>query len=160
MVFSHNKLRPLAFAISKERAVVYWASEQNMLKWLLNRHDIKADVMTFREDIVATLPLDLVQKGKQDIFYISDLKPRHKNIVSVPLVKIKQEPKDTTPNPSNPIANSLKTSKTLDKYFKPCLVCKNKLNLIEQHKAHKNSDDSLVCFSCLKTSYKKVVSVN
>lgn len=48
--FFRNDDRPLWFALSKHEDFIAWASEEGMLKWLLERNDMGTHVASFKED--------------------------------------------------------------------------------------------------------------
>lgn len=57
--FVRNDERPLAIATSKHRNVMYYASEMDMLKWVLKRNDISAEYVTVKPGKVWTIESDM-----------------------------------------------------------------------------------------------------
>lgn len=71
--FARNELRPLAFAFLKDRGVMYWASEKDMLKYVLYRAGEEALFFNLRANKIVSLNPEMITK---------------KNIEDGPLVKI------------------------------------------------------------------------
>jgi hypothetical protein len=74
LILGKNSQRPLAFAIHKKRATLYYASEYAMLGFILTRHRMKEgedyEIFHFANNTIASVdPVD-VRPGKQDIFNI------------------------------------------------------------------------------------------
>lgn len=156
MSFTHNSLRPLAFAINKHRSVVYWASEKNMLEWLLGRHQIEAEVFNLKVDTIAKLPVENIKANKQEIFYVTELNYK-KSETKEP--EQKDKPVVTKlPKPSK--ESKIDTSARFKQFFATCIHCKNRMNLIQQYKGHQNADGTTVCYDCVSGVNKYKTGVN
>lgn len=69
MVFLRNELRPLAFAVLKSRQVIYWASERDMLKYVLDRHGQDYKVVLLNPNVLLRIkPSSMLnlEKYKED----------------------------------------------------------------------------------------------
>jgi predicted glutamine amidotransferase len=67
--FSRNDQRPLHIAISNDRAVIYWTSELEALKYILDRSDIgKYTTYSFTEGYSFKTNIRSIKPGKADIF--------------------------------------------------------------------------------------------
>lgn len=80
IVFARNKHRPLAYVWNKNRAVMYYASEAKMLKWVLDRNYIKHDtIYNLTENFVYRVKPTDVRAGNKPLFrgrsLLDDLKP-------------------------------------------------------------------------------------
>lgn len=65
--FSRNELRTLAFAFLADRGVMYWASEKDMLKYILHRAGEEATYFNLRPNkIVSIDPNQLTKKNIED----------------------------------------------------------------------------------------------
>ncbi|AXP07769.1 putative glutamine amidotransferase class-II [Sinorhizobium phage phiM6] len=61
--FTRNTKRPLSFAILHDRSVLYWASEADMLKLVLNRRGLKHNIIHTHENKVYKVIPNLVTMG-------------------------------------------------------------------------------------------------
>lgn len=69
---SRNKRRPLSFVVLKDRAVVYWASELSMLRFVLDREGEKYNPWQIMEDTVVSFDVTKIKKDA-DCFEASEL---------------------------------------------------------------------------------------
>lgn len=81
VLFVHNSKRPLAFAHSDVRKVMYYASEADMLEWLLVRNGVSySEVLRVAENKVLRLPANKVNAVKTEkdahMFYIKGFTPK------------------------------------------------------------------------------------
>lgn len=64
-----NSLRPLTFAVSEERDVLYYASESKMLDWILSRNKVKFNTLyEVSKDTLLKIRLDKILKGQHEPF--------------------------------------------------------------------------------------------
>lgn len=81
LTFARNRRRPLHIAINKDRGVIYWASEFEMLEFALNRSNIKYDIYEFRAFQTYRVGIkDIHRDMNFDNWIIEDIKPKPRSI--------------------------------------------------------------------------------
>jgi hypothetical protein len=96
IVFARNKHRPLSYAWNKHRSVMYFASESQMLRWILDRNDIKYDtIFHLQENYVYRVNPRNVNSGRRPSFRGTDLtKPLNEKILSSTNIEINEKELD------------------------------------------------------------------
>jgi len=76
--FARNSKRPLHVTRSKDRAVVYWASEAGMLEYILDRNKVEyGKILYFKEHNIYTLdPNAISDKGETIPWNLEEYKPQ------------------------------------------------------------------------------------
>ncbi len=76
VIFARNKQRPLWVAINKKRPILYWASEERFLDFVISSNRLDADVFYFSPFKMYTVDINKIQKGDTCPWTIQELTPQ------------------------------------------------------------------------------------
>ena len=122
IIFARNHRRPMAFAMNKHRAVKYWASEVDMLEYVLDRNGIEyGNLIRPDPHQIIRLPLSSIKpasvKNSDAIYQVT-------KVPYTPPVKEVTKPKGGTWKPSEVKDKTAKKQGTPPQYISGrCPVC-------------------------------------
>lgn len=157
--FARNEKRELYFCYSEKRNVMYWASEEWMLRGVLgrNRISIKGDeIWYFTPGRVYTMDPSKPVKKVGD-FTITELKPKEKPAVRVPasvrkanaagvVVDLMREKELRENKKEVKVEKKQINESVIDNPY--CCACQRPLKLVEQYFAKKFSPNTVICSDC------------
>jgi predicted glutamine amidotransferase len=149
--FVRNEHRTLSFALSDDRDVLYYHSEQGALRYILGRNGIKAQYETFKPHRMCSVhPMDIKAK-KLAMWDIEDAEPKPSVIFrgwDEPWYKSSKKVFNNNNNNNNPPKAVVKHIHTPRKLTENCSECKRVMYPIDIHQGL-NVKDQYLCRQCI-----------
>ena len=76
LTFARNDDRELALGISKDRDVMFWASESAMLRFIAARHKINLEYYDFTPGEIFSVQIDQISHKKHSFWDVEEVKPK------------------------------------------------------------------------------------
>lgn len=150
LIFSRNDLRTIYFAINEKRSVIYWASEDWMLRGILGRHGEKLKnnaIIHLKQGFIYKFHPEEFSHHKDGYFRIEKIEKKE---------RLKEETVEELfqDNKKNEITSKI-LEKSIGKSFKKkipeafCCSCSKEMNLVERFFATESFSQSVfVCENC------------
>lgn len=179
LIFARNAKRPMHFAVLEDRNVMYWASESEMLKFILKRNGLKFTSFSLNEDwILKVKPSEISFKNREKMFKsimkLGEEKKEEEKPVPRIIAPAQQKPNERKAEENLPAVDDItpwetdakgvvlpfKPVKTNDisRFFMKCSCGQHNMNLIDSHFCRMGDpgypayDKETDTYACVETS--------